>query len=106
MARVLKKRVALQETAARARRLGWRWNPATVAQDVTEGVVEIIDGDTIFRLRKPIDLTVRRDGPYFLIVYQPLGIEEYGKSEKESLDTFAYHFGALWEGVPRPTTEN
>lgn len=99
MARLLKKRLTLEETPAGARRLGWHRNPATVAQDVTQGVVEIADGDMIFRLRKPINLTVRRDGLYFLIVYEPLGIEEYGKTEKEALDAFAYHFGALWEGV-------
>ena|SRR5713226_1614023 len=91
--------MTLEQATRGGNRLGWRRNPATVAQDVTKGVVEIIDGDTIFCLRSPINLIVRRDGPHFLIAYEPLGIEEHGKTEKEALGAFAYHFGALWEGI-------
>ena len=106
MARVLKQRLTIVQARERARRLGWRNNPATLAEDVTKGVVEVIDGKTVFRLRWPINLGSRRDGPYVLISYEPLGIEEHGKTEQEALEAFAYHFGALWNGIAQADDRN
>jgi hypothetical protein len=59
-------------------------NAVTVAVDATQGIDEIIDGKTVFRLRKPMDLTVRPDGRYVLVGYEPLGIEEQGRTEREA----------------------
>jgi hypothetical protein len=91
-------RLTIRE-ARRRRRVGYRKNPATLAQDVTEEVLKIIDGKTVFQLAAPIDLTLRREGPRVVVAYEPLGIEECGKTKAEALDAFAYHFGALWEEI-------
>jgi len=99
MARVVGRVSIKRELGRTARRPSYRKNPATLAQDVTEGVLKIIDGSTIFHLSKPIDLTVQQAGPYILISYDRLGIQECGRTKVEALDAFAYHFGALWEQV-------
>jgi hypothetical protein len=90
-------RLTVREVRRRPRRLAYRENPATMAQDVTTEVLKIIDGRTVFRLTTAIDLAVRREGPHVVVAYEPLGIEECGKTKAEALDAFAYHFGALWE---------
>jgi hypothetical protein len=91
-------RLAFRE-ARGPRCVGYRKNPATLAQDVTEEVLKIIDGKTVFQLATPIDLALRREGPHVVVAYEPLGIEECGKTKAEALDAFAYHFGALWEEI-------
>ncbi len=100
MARLVQ-RLGRQESTRRGRRLGTPKAPVAVAAQtgVSRQLAEIIDGDATFRLRKPLEVTVRREGPYIVMNYEPLGIEEYGKTELAALEAFAYHFGALWEGI-------
>ena len=94
-------RPTIREARRRTQRLGYQANPATLAQDVTEQVLKIIDGGRVFHLSAPIDLDVRQEEPHVVIAYQPLGIEECGKTKAEALDAFAYHFGAMWEQIAK-----
>jgi hypothetical protein len=100
MARVTKKvmLVGSANTKQSVRRRRVR-NPATMAENATEEVVQINDGNTIFHLRKPIDLCVRRESRHFVVGYEPLGIEESGETEFEALRAFANHFGDIWQEI-------
>jgi len=88
----------LDQSQVRRKLLGRVRNPATRAANVTEAVDQIIWEGRTFRLRKPIDLTRRRRGPYYFIGYEPLGIEGYGRREQEALESFAEVFSATWDG--------
>jgi len=78
-------------------------HPATVAENVTAAVDQIIWKDHRFRLRKPIDLSVRRDGAYWLVGYEALGVEGYGRSEQAALESFADQFYGVWKWIAQPT---
>jgi hypothetical protein len=72
-------------------------HPATVAENVTAAVDQIIWKEFRFRLKKPIDLSVRRDGAYWLIGYEALGVEGYARSEQAALESFADQFYGAWK---------
>lgn len=91
--------MSLEQPHLSRRRPGRIKNPATVATNVTEAVYQIIWGDRKFHLRKPIDLTVRREGGYCLIGYEPLGIEGYGEDKLEALESFVDQFSATWDWI-------
>ena len=74
-----------------------RRSPATLAANVTENVAQILWQGRVFHLSKPIDLTIEREGAYYVIGYQPLGITGYGHSEREALESFADDFSFTWD---------
>jgi high-affinity Fe2+/Pb2+ permease len=71
-------------------------NPATLAENVTENVVQIISRDLTFHLREPIDLETGREHGHFIIAYPPLNIDVYGDDETEAIEAFAEAFGDVW----------
>jgi hypothetical protein len=77
-------------------------HPATVAENVTAAVDQIIWREFRFRLKKPIDLSVRRDGVYWLIGYEAIGVEGYGRSEQAALESFADQFYGAWKWIAQP----
>jgi len=93
--------VILKGARAKGKRLGRVRNPATLAENVTRDVKQIISEDVVFRLRQPIDLTVRHSGPHCFIGYAPLDISGYGRNEEEALRSFADVFAITWNGYAR-----
>jgi len=89
----------VNQSHARQGRLGRIRSPATLAANVTEDVYRIIWGGRTFHLRKPIDLTVRREAGYSLVGYEPLGIEGYGDDKQQALESFADQFSATWDWI-------
>jgi hypothetical protein len=79
-------------------------SPATLAENATEAVDQIIWESRRFYLREPIDLTIERKGPYWFIGYEPLGIKGYGRDEQEALQSFADVFSATWDGYAAEST--
>ena len=71
----------------------------TLAANVTTNVVRILWSGRAFHLSEPIDLTVRRRGPYYFIGYEPLDIVGYGHDEHEALESFADVFSATWDSI-------
>jgi len=71
-------------------------NPATLAENVTENVVQIISRDLTFHLREPIDLETRREDGHFIVAYPRLNIDVYGDDETEAIESFAEAFGDAW----------
>jgi hypothetical protein len=76
-------------------------NPAILAANVTEAVNQIIWEGRRFHLRTPIDLKVRHREPYCFIGYEAVGIEGYGRNEREALESFADQFSATWDWIAR-----
>ncbi len=74
-------------------------NFATLAANATQHVVRFIHGNTVFSLRKPIDLEVRNDGSYCLVEYEPLGMQGRGRDQEEALASFADQFWGMWEWI-------
>jgi predicted RNase H-like HicB family nuclease len=74
-------------------------NPATLAENVTEAVVRIFSRDYVFDLREPINLTVGREGAYYVIEHEPLGLMAHGKGFEEALRAFASVFAFTWEEI-------
>ena len=72
---------------------------ATLAANSTRNVVRILWAGRAFHLSEPIDLTLRRQGPYYFIGYEPLGISGYGRDQQEALKSFADVFSATWDSV-------
>ena len=91
--------MTLDRPRLRGKRRGRIENPATLAANVTEAVNQIIWEGRKFHLRKPIDLNVRHRGPYCFIGYEAVGIEGYGRSEQEALESFADVFSATWDWI-------
>jgi hypothetical protein len=65
--------------------------------NVTGAVQQINCGARRFRLREPIDLTVRQRGRYCFAGYSSLGIEGYGHNANEALESFADVFATTWD---------
>ncbi len=74
-------------------------NPATLSANVTRSVTQILWEGRRFQLRRPIDLNVRRKGPYHFVGYRVVGIEGYGRSEQEALESFSDVFSATWDWI-------
>ena len=91
--------MSLDRPRLRGKRRGRIENPATLAANVTEAVNQIIWEGRKFQLRTPIDLDVRRRGPYCFIGYEAIGIEGYGRNEQEALESFADVFSATWDWI-------
>ena len=91
--------MTLDRPRPRAKRRDRIENPATLAANVTEAVNQIIWEGRKFHLRKPIDLKVRHRGPYCFIGYEAVGIEGYGRNEREALESFADLFSATWDWI-------
>ena len=71
----------------------------TLAANVTTNVVRILWSGRAFHLSEPIDLSVRRRGPYYFIGYEPFEIVGYGHDEREALESFADVFSATWDSI-------
>jgi hypothetical protein len=89
----------LDQPPARGKRLGRLKRPATLAANVTEAVFQIRWGDLVFHLHSSIDLTARREGRHWLVGYDPIGIEGYGDSRQEALESFAEQFYGAWKWI-------
>ncbi len=76
-------------------------NPATLsyAYNSTENVVRIQSGDTLFQLREPIDLDVRQEREHWLVGYESIGVEGYGDTLDEALESFADQFRGTWFAI-------
>jgi len=98
MARLLRPAIRkhIEGGLARAARIR---TPTTLAANVTKHVTQIIWAGRRFHLRRPIDLAVRRKGPYYFVGYRALEIEGYGLSEQEALESFSDVFSATWDWV-------
>jgi hypothetical protein len=93
------KPMTLEQPRAWRKRVGRVRHPATLAVNVTADVYRIIWSGRTFHLRRPIDLTVRRRGPYLFVGYEPVGIEGYGRNEQAALESFADVFAATWDWI-------
>ncbi|MGA3043950.1 MAG: hypothetical protein ABSF54_24515 [Bryobacteraceae bacterium] len=89
--------MTIERPRARTKRPGRLYYAVTLADNVTRSVQQIIVEGRRFHLREPIDLTVRRSGPYCFVGYTELEIEGYGKDEYEALESFADVFSATWK---------
>ena len=82
----------------RRRRQGrLRTRRTTLAENVTENVERIHHDDTIFLLRQPIDLEVRRGRSYIEVGYSPLRLHGYGRDLFEALESFVDQFWGVWK---------
>jgi hypothetical protein len=81
-------------------------HPVTLAENGTEAVQQIIFEDRRFHLRQPIDLTIRRRGPYWFIGYPKLGVEAYGLDRRAALESFAEVFSMTWDAYAAERDSN
>ncbi len=91
--------MTLVQPRPRGKRRGRIKSPTTLAANVTQAVNQIIWEGRKFHLRKPIDLSVRRRGPYCFVGYEAFGIEGCGRNEQEALESFADVFSATWDWI-------
>ncbi len=97
--RQLAKPVVRKTFTARAKRLSRLRHPATLAANATKDVFQILCEGRVFQLRRPIDLSVRRKGPYYFVGYPALGIEGYGRGEQQALESFSDVFSTTWDWI-------